>query len=146
MPAQGEQSISARTVTTRDPGLYIPSCPCLDRRMRHMASVKKCARARWTRSFGSRFRVQVCDEPEYHKRFSYFSDSGNGSSASDLGDPYRRVGTCQSRHSDSDKGNLERRMKGLACWVYSRRIPLRLVLMIYEISCHVGPASWKLHL
>jgi len=71
MPAQGEQSISTRTVTTRDPGLYIPSCPCLDRRMRHMASVKKCARARWTRSFGSRFSPSITSDS------AIFSDFGN---------------------------------------------------------------------
>ena len=43
---------------------------------------------------------------------------------------------------------LKRRMTDLARWVYSRHVPLRLVLKIYEISCRVGSCllQGKFHL
>ena len=77
-----------------------------------------------------------------------FSESGDGCSGSDVGDPYTIAGTCQLRQSDTDEDNLERRMTDLARWVYSRCVPLGLVLEIYEISCHLGSCllEGKLHL
>ena len=75
------------------------------------ASMEKPTCARCMRSFGRRPEsgYKSATNLSMKSDSDLFSDSEDGFSGTDLGDPYTRAGTCQLRNSDTDKGNLERR-------------------------------------